>query len=486
MTSRRYKQGIDRSQGMLLPPSIEEYVTRDNPVRAIDVYVNNLDMEGMGFQNTTGGLTPGQPAYPPVIMMKLYLYGYLNGVRSSRKLERETHRNLEVIWLMQGMHPSYKTIADFRKGNLKALKKVNKDFLEVCKEFGLFGGELIGIDGSFFHGNVSKSNIYTEKQLNKALDRLEKQIEKYLEEMEKVDEEEANQEENNTPLQEKLEALKERQQKHKERLEKIRESKQKQLSEVDEDARLLYKNGQAVAGYNVQIAVDEKHKLLVACEVTNDGNDHRQLEPMAKISQQILETETLEVVADGGYFNLLQIKACGEKGITSFIPVRDWNTRVRDQGRFTKEDFHYNPELDGYECPAGHILNLRSTYMRNGKRIFRYGSKESNCVRCTHKDTCLPEKTPFRQISRWEDEHILIAHRERMAQQGSEKMRLRAAIAEHPFGTLKQQCGWSHFLLRGMQKVRAEMDLLMLSYNFKRVLNILGVEAFRTYCLQRA
>ena len=179
---------------------------------------------------------------------------------------------------------------------------MNKDFLEVCKEFGLFGGELIGIDGSFFHGNVSKSNIYTEKQLNKALDRLEKRIEKYLEEMEKVDEEEANQEENNTPLQEKLEALKERQQKHKERLEKIRESKQKQLSEVDEDARLLYKNGQAVAGYNVQIAVDEKHKLLVACEVTNDGNDHRQLEPMAKISQQILETETLEVVADGGYF----------------------------------------------------------------------------------------------------------------------------------------------------------------------------------------
>jgi len=376
MTSRRYKQGLERSQGMLLPPSIEEYVTKDNPVRAIDVYVNSLNMEELGFQNTTGGLTPGQPAYPPAVLLKLYLYGYLNGVRSSRKLERETHRNLEVIWLIQGMHPSYKTIADFRKVNLGALKGVNRGLLEVCKEFGLFGRELIGIDGSFFRGNASKRNIYTKKQLKKALDRLEKQMETYLEEMEKADEEEADQERNDTSLEEKLEALKERQQKHKERLEKLRESEQKQLSEVDEDARLLYKNGQAVAGYNVQIAVDEKHKLLVVCEVTNEGNDQRQLLPMAREAQQRLETDTMEVVTDGGYFNPLQIKACIDAGITPFIPERDWNTRVRVQGRFTQEEFHYNPELDGYECPAGHILNLRSTYMRKGKRIFRYGSKD--------------------------------------------------------------------------------------------------------------
>ncbi|MCK5012092.1 MAG: PAS domain S-box protein, partial [Deltaproteobacteria bacterium] len=267
--------------------------------------------------------------------------------------------------------------------------------------------------------------------------------------------------------------------------EKLRESEEKQISEVDEDARLLYKNGQAVAGYNVQIAVDEKHKLLVVCEVTNEGNDQRQLEPMARKAQEKLESDTLDVVADGGYFNQLQIKACVDAGITPFIPERDWNARVRVQGRFTQEDFQYNPELDGYECPAGQLLNLRSTYMRNGKRIFRYGSQVSICAQCTLKGACLPDKTPFRQISRWEHEHVLIAHRERMAQQGSEKMRLRAAIAEHPFGTLKQLCGWTHFLLRGIHKVSAEMDLLMLSYNFKRVLNILGVEAFRTYCLQR-
>jgi len=377
MTQRRYKQGLERSQGMLLPPSMEEYVTKDNPVRAIDVYVNSLNMEELGFQNTTGGLTPGQPAYPPPILLKLYLYGYLNGVRCSR--------------------------------------------------------------------------------------RLEKQIETYLEEMEKADEEEAKQEGDDKPLEGKLEALKERQQKHSERLSKLLESGEKQISEVDEDARLLYKNGKAVAGYNVQIAVDEKHKLLVVCEVTNEGNDLRQLLPMAREAQQRLETDTMEVVTDGGYFNPLQIKACVDAGITPFIPERDWNTRVRVQGRFTQEDFHFNPELDGYECPAGHILNLRSTYMRSGKRIFRYGSKESNCVQCTHKDKCLPDKTSFRQITRWEHEHVLKVHRERMAQQGSEKSRLRAAIAEHPFGTLKQQFGCTHFLLRGVQKVSVEMDLMMLS-----------------------
>ena len=194
MKTRRYKQGISRQQGMLLPPRIEEYITEDNPVRAIDVYVASLDLEALGFRNIGGGQTPGQPAYPPSAILKLYLYGYLNRVRSSRRLEKETHRNLEVIWLLGGLRPSYKTIADFRKDNLKALKEVNKDFLQVCKELGLFGGELVGIDGSYFLGNVSKGSIYTEKRLLKALEKLEKQIESYLEEMDKADAEEASQE----------------------------------------------------------------------------------------------------------------------------------------------------------------------------------------------------------------------------------------------------------------------------------------------------
>ena len=207
MSKRKYKQGQDRHQGMLMPPRVEDYVDEENPVRAIDAYVESIDLAALGFQHTIGGQSPGQPAYPPEALVKLYLYGYLNHIRSSRKLEKETLRNIEVIWLIQGLRPSYKTIADFRKNNLKALKGVNKDFLQVCKEFGLFGGELVGIDGSFFHGNVSKRNIYTEKRLQKALERLEKQIETYLEEMDRADEEEDSVEIDGKSMKEKLAAL---------------------------------------------------------------------------------------------------------------------------------------------------------------------------------------------------------------------------------------------------------------------------------------
>ena len=486
MNKRRYKERLDRHQGMLLPPSVEEYVTADNPVRAIDVYVDSLDVATLGFLNASGSLSPGQPAYPPEAILKLYLYGYLHRVRSSRRLEKETHRNLEVIWLMQGLRPSYKTIADFRKDNLKALQGVNKDFLEVCKEFGLFGGETIGIDGSYFHGSVNKGKIHTEKRLKKALEKLEKRIEKYLEEMDKADVEEGGVERDDKSMGEKLAALKERQKKHQERLKKLRESGEKQLAEEDEDARLLSKNGKTVAGYNVQIAVDEKHKMLVACEVTNDGNDLKQLEPMAKKAKQELGVETLEAVADTGYFNGQQIKACIEAGITPYVPEPDRKTSVRKQGRFSREDFHYDDELEGYLCPAGQLLKRTGKMNKNGKQLLRYASKASVCAHCPKKDECLPAKTPYRQICRWEHEHIVEEHRERMNQAGNEKMRQRAALAEHPFGTLKQLCGGSHFLLCGKEKVNTEMALMMLGYNLKRVLNVLGLETFRTYCLQRA
>jgi len=486
MNKRRYKQGQDRHQGMLMPPRVEEYVTEENPVRAIDAYVDSIDLAALGFRHTSGWQRPGQPAYPPKALVKLYLYGYLNQIRSSRKLEKETQRNLEVIWLMQGLRPSYKTIADFRKDNLKALKGVNKDFLQVCKEFGLFGGELVGIDGSFFHGNVNGGNIYTEKQLQKALEKLEKQIEGYLEEMDRADEEEDSVEIDGKSMKEKLTALKERQQIHKERLKKLRESGEKQLAEVDEEARLLFKNGKSVAGYNVQIAVDEKHKLLIACEVTNEGNDLKQLEPMAKQAKQVLGVETLKVVADTGYFNGQDFKACIEAGITPYVPEQDWQKRMLRQGRFSKKSFHYNAELDGYECPAGQLLRRSGSYInKSGKLMLRYISKAPVCAQCEYKARCLPKKGPYRQIDRWEHEDIVEAHRERMCQQGGEKMRQRAALVEHPFATLKQRGGNSHFLLRGKEKVGTEAALLMLSYNLKRVLKILGLETFRTYCLQR-
>jgi len=486
MNQRRYKQSQSRTQGMLLPPSIEEYVSEDNPVRAIDVYAESLDLEALGFQHAGGNLSPGQPAYPPVAMLKLYLYGYLNRVRSSRRLEKETQRNLEVIWLLRGLKPSYKTIADFRKDNPGAIKAVNTDFLALCQELGLFGGALVGIDGSFFRANASKSSIYTQKRIQTALENLEMQIEAYLQAMDQLDQQEGQGEGDKQLLQEQLEALMARQAKQQKRKKKLAQSGEKQLSEVDADARLFSKSGQVVAGYNIQIAVDEKHKLLAVCEVTNDSNDVGQLAPMAQKAQEFLGSQHLQVVADTGYFNPQHLKDCLATGITPYVPQPDRYKAARRQGRFSREDFTYHPEQDCYVCPAGQVLRRNRTYTMTGRLLYGYASQAAVCAPCAFKTKCLPKKTRYRQISRWEHEQIVSDHNQRMAQAGAEKLALRAALAEHPFGTLKHRCGWTHFLLRGKHKVRAEMALLMLGYNLTRVLNILGMEFFNTYCRMRA
>lgn len=487
MNRRRYKTGIDRNQGLLLPMSVEEYVSQDNPVRAIDAYVESLDLGSLGFTNTSEKLTPGQPAFSPQSLLKLYLYGYLNRIRSSRQLEQECQRNLEVIWLMQGLRPVYKTIANFRKDNLKGIQAVNRDFVKLCKELDLFGRELVAIDGSFFRGNVGKKSIYTEAHLKKTLKKIEQHIDEYLQEMEQVDANESEQGlSEQGELQEKLAQLRKRQQAHHARLQKLQDSGEKQLAEVDEDARLLSKKGSGtVAGYNVQTAIDDKNKLIVTAEVTQEGNDERQLEPMSLEAKAALEVEKLDVVADAGYFSALQIKNCEDAKIMSYVPVPDKTAQVRQQGRFGREEFSYQPESDTYLCPAEKVLRFKSTQLKGEKKIFHYTSQASICSQCPLKDQCLPPKTSYRQVTRWEHESVIERHRERMEQKGRAMMRKRTDLAEHPFGTIKMWCGWTHFLLRGLEKVRAEFSLLTLCYNLKRVLKIIGLTAFCDYCQTR-
>ena len=488
MSKRRYKEGIDRQQANLLPSRVEEYVAEDNPVRAIEAYVESLDLAGLGFQNTTGKLSAGQPAFPPQALLKLYLYGYLHHTRSSRRLEQECQRNLEVIWLVEGLRPGYKTIADFRKNNLEALRGVNRDFVQLCKELDLFGRELVAIDGSFFRGNVGKKSIYTVGRLKKALKRIDQHIAEYLQEMEAVDTAEGQVEKrqpgDKADLADKLAKLKERQEKHQQRQQKLQDSGEKQIAEVDEDARLLKKNGQSVAGYNVQTVVDDKHKLLVACEVSQDGNDENQLEPMAVKAKETLEVERLDVAADTGYFNAQQIHNCQQTQITPYVPEPDKTHQTQD--RLGRELFTFDAQANCYRCPAGKTLSFSTKQQRNGKTILYYCSSVPVCAQCPLKRECLPDKNAYRTVTRWEHEDVIDEHRQRMRLQGREMMRKRACLAEHPFGTLKTWCGWTHFLLRGLAKVRAEMNLLMLCYNFKRVLSILGLEVFRTYCVQRA
>lgn len=481
--SRRYKTGMNRDQGMLLPPSVEAYVGPDNPVRAIDAYVESLDLKRLGFQNADGGLTAGQPAYAPQALLKLYLYGYLMRVRSSRLLERETRRNLEVMWLLAGLQPSYKTIADFRKANAQALKATNRDFVLLCRELDLYGAELVAIDGSFFRGNVAKESIYTQQRLQKLLTRIEAHIDAYLQALEKADAMTPGGVGEAPPLAAKLAELKARQAHYQRKLAHLKAAGETQSAEVDPDARLLKKSGQTVAGYNVQIAADAKHKLLVHCEVTADGNDTGQLAPMAQHAKAVLAVATLEAAADTGYYNQTQIKACLDAGITPYVPVPD---REGAGGtRLPRGAFTFAAEANRYRCPAGHALRFRRIVEQDGKRMLNYVSEPGTCADCPARPRCLPPKTPYREIYRWEHEALMDAHRLRMEQAGDAYMKQRCGIAEHPFGTLKRWCGWLHFLVRGKAKVGGEMSLLMLCYNFKRVLSILGIDRFREVLKRR-
>lgn len=482
MGKRRYKQGVDRAQGFLLPPSMEEYVGQDNPVRAIDSYVESLDLAELGFQSASGKETPGQPAYHPKVHLKLYLSGYLNRIRSSRRLETECYRNLEVMWLVQGQHPSHQAIANFRKDNLKALKQVNQDFVTLCKELDLFAAELVAIDGTFLRGNVSKAHIYTADRLQRALEHIQTDILAYLQEMEQGDQEASAARQADPQLQGKLTKLRAKQQKRAEQLAQLEASGEKQIAEVDEDARLLNKRGGTVAGYNVQIAVDSRHKLLVTSAVVQDNNDERQLAPMGQAAKAVRAVERLATTQDLGYFNAQQIKECLAHDITPYVPEPDKQAQTRQQGRFPRDAFQYDAQANVYRCPHGKELKFSRVVSKGEKQMHHYCSPVPVCAQCPVKGQCLPKKMAYRTISRWEHEALIETHRERMAKHGRAMMRQRAAICEHVFGTLKQWCGWTHFLLRGLEKVRGEMSLMMLAYNFKRVLNILGMGQFRAYC----
>jgi transposase len=485
--SYQYKTGIPREQGMLLPPRVDEYVSEDNTVRAIDAYVESLDLAQLGFQHTVGGGGAGQPPYAPETLLKLYIWGYLNRTRSSRRLEVETYRNLEVIWLLQNLHPCYKTIANFRKDNPTALKAVYKDFLLVCRELDLFGGTLVGIDSMFLEGDASKASIYTEKRLNTLLARLDDKITAYLALLDQSDQAGQDLAAEDDAVSEKLKALQTRQHTYRGLLEDLQASEETQISCTDADARLLNKKTDKgpTAGYNVQCAIDSKHKLIAACDVVNDGNDSHQLTSMARQAKEHLEVDELAAAADTSYYAHQELKDCEDAGITVYVPEPDSEAATRKHGRFPREKFTYDAQANVYRCPAAQELTLRGSRQQDGKKKYQYCSSIKVCAECPLRTQCVTEKSGFRTIYRWEHEEVVERHRQRMQAEGSRYMRLRAGLAEHPFGTLKVWCGWTHFLVRGFTKVRGEFHLLATCYNFKRVLNILGIEAFRAYCHQR-
>jgi transposase len=473
-----------------LPRRIEDFVGADNPVRAIDAYVATLDLAALGFVNAGGALRCGQPAFAPAALLKLYIAGYLDRVHSSRRLARECRRNLEFMWLLEGLTPGYRTIAAFRQFNGPALRAVCKDFILLCKDLDLLGGEEIGIDGAFFNASASDASVITKTTLEKRLKQIECDIAAYHQDLETQDAQERGLPEDlsKTPeLAAKIVKLQARQAQHAALLKQLADSGDTQISRTDPDARALRKGGQQLVGYNVQNSVDGKHRLIVHYEVTNAGNDTQQLAPQALAAKAVLAVPKLTAAADAGYFNEAQLAACAQANITVYVPVPDYEKRLTAEGRLSGASFQYLPDTDVYRCPGNQELHRYGEPHRRagtGTLYTRYSRPPGACQDCPLKASCLPA-SGRRQIERSEHAPVVEALRQRMADQGPARMRQRAGLVEHPFGTLKRWFGWDHFLVRGFEKVWGEMSLMVLGYNLTRVIHILGVQAFRDYCAQR-
>ena len=463
-------RGLSRNQLTLFPEALDDYISQENPVRFIDAYVDSLDLHRLGFRHATLHET-GRPPYHPADLLKLYLYGYLNRVRSSRMLERETHRNVEVMWLIRRLAPDFKTIADFRRDNRQAIRNVSREFTLFCRKLDLFSGDLVAIDGSKFKAVNRRDRNFTKKQLKHLIEKLDEDIDRYLDEMDQADAEEPQEKSLSAEeLQEKIEEMKRRRAEAQKMQKQLDESGESQISLTDPDSRMMPVSGgrRTDVGYNVQMSVDSKHKLIVDHEVTNAVTDRDLLSDMAKRAKDLLSVEELDVLADMGYYHGKEVKACIQAGITPYIP-KPRTSANRKRGLFSKEDFRYDPQQDCYWCPADEKLTYRFQTTEKDREIKYYAT--SACAQCAIRAQCTRNKGG-RRITRWVDEDLL-DEMERRVLESPEKMKLRKRLAEHPFGTIKHHWDQGHFLTRKLPNVRAE---IVLAYNIKRAIKILGVQ----------
>jgi transposase len=469
---KRFVEGVDRGQSTMFPERLEDWIGEDNPVRVIDVFVDELDLGGLGFGRVDPQAT-GRPAYHPAVLLKLYVYGYLNRVQSSRRLEREAGRNVEVMWLTGRLAPDHKTIADFRKDNGPAIRKVCSKFVALCRQLDLFADASVAIDGAKFKAVNNRDRNFTRAKMKRRMEQVEESVARYLHQLDSADRQEPSlaRATKTARLKDKIATLKEEMQRLKKLEVRMLAAPDQQISLTDPDARSMATSGRGsgIVGYNVQTAVDTKHHLIAAHEVTNVGTDRAQLSPMAKKTKAALEADKLDVVADRGYFNGEEILACDEAGITVTLP-KPLTSGSKAKGRFGKQDFVYLAEDDVYRCPAGERLVYHYTNVEKGRTLRRYWTNA--CQSCVLKDQCTTGKE--RRITRWEHEHLLEAV-ERRLDEHPEKMRQRRKTVEHPFGTIKSWMGSTHFQMKTLKRVSIEMALHVLAYNLKRVMNIMGI-----------
>lgn len=468
---KRFVEGEDRSQSTLFPERLDDYIAEDNPVRVIDVFVDELDLKGLGFEGMQPEVT-GRPAYHPASLLKVYIYGYLNRIQSSRRLERETQRNVELIWLTGRLMPDFKTIADFRKDNGKAIRSVCREFIVLCRNLKLFSEATVAIDGSKFKAVNNRDKNFTERKLKARMQQLEESIARYMTELDRADREPALVTEARVEhIKEKVETVKKQMRQLRQIGKQMSQAPDGQISLTDPDARSMATSGRGtgMVGYNVQTAVDSKHHMIVAHEVTNVGHDREQLSSMAHQARDALGKDKLTVFADRGYYKGEEILDCERAGIKTLIP-KPQTSNNKAAGLFDKADFRYIPAKDEYQCPAGKRAIWRYTTVEGGLTIHKYWT--SACFRCAIKAQCTTNQ--YRRITRWEHEDVLEAMQKRL-DRTPKASRIRRQTVEHPFGTLKAWMGATHFLTKTLPRVSTEMSLHVLAYNLKRAMRIVGI-----------
>lgn len=471
-----YIEGSRREQQKLFPATLDEYVGDNNEVRAIAAFIEYLRFEEMGFMRSEPALE-GRPGYDPRVLMGIFIWGHLNGVRSSRRLERECGRNVELMWLSGLLMPDFKTLCRFRADNSEAISKVLVEFRVCCERAGLYGKELVAIDGSKFKAVNSTERNVTQKKLSVIVERERERVRKYLADLEEADNEDDGREGSLTAeeLKSKIAGLKEHLEQHEELLAEMKENGEHQRSMTDVDARLMKTAKGTNVGYNVQTAVDSKHKLIVDVVVTNEAADQTLLPEMAGRAKQAFGVEELTVVADGGYFAHEALKACEDEDITVYVPIRESEEAER-LGLFSRRQFKYDEDRDLYICPAGAEMRHASKYVRRdtrrAKEFYIYTTKQ--CIDCPLRGECTRSRTG-RKIKRWVHHAVLDRLKQRLAS-NPELVRLRKTLVEHPFGTIKVAMNHDRFLMKGLKNVTTEIKLTVLGYNFKRVMSILGIE----------
>jgi transposase len=461
--------GADRSQTTLFPEALDDYVAEESAVRVIDVFVDELDLMTLGFK--TEPADTGRPGYHPEVMLKLFIYGYLNRVSSGRGLEKEAQRNVELMWLTGRLAPDFKTIADFRRDNGAAIQKVCRQFVVLCRKLKLFTEAFVAIDGSKFKALNNRDRNFTKAKMKRRLQQIDESIVRYLMQMESLDRQEESTlaQHQQQRLSEKIEVLKKEIAKLKKHEAAMLAAPDQQLSLTDPDCRSMNTRGTGVVGYNVQMAADTAHHLIVAHEVTNKGSDRGQLRHMGERAGKAIAEDSIEAVADRGYFSNDEIKACEEADITTYLP-KPKTSNKRTQGYYSKDDFLYREQDDEYECPAGERLVKHSETTQNGLTIHKYWTNV--CGRCALKANCTPGDE--RRVSRWEHEEVIERLQQRL-DENPDVMRMRRQTVEHPFGTIKHWAGPQHFKMKTLKHVSTEMSLHVLAYNLKRMISLFGV-----------